>query len=159
MDMNRIVLVTAFILIAGILAGCAPMLTVENKTGFEIRVFISEGGGSTVLSPSPGESSSAEVSVGRFTAAAVPSQDWIDYATATRQYLNDRLAHSEDLTGAQLLDVIQRLKDIATRMQQYENSAGKGGSCSGSVTENNDGLVVVSVAADGSLAVTCGSGQ
>jgi hypothetical protein len=157
--MKRIILLIAFLLAGGVLAGCAPMVTVMNKTSFDVRVFISWSGGSEVLSPSPGESSYAEVSEGHFVAAAVPAEDWINYAKATRQYLNDQLANSDNLTGPQLLEVIQRLKDIAARIQQYESTTGKGAACSGSVTQESNGMVVVSTAADGRLAVACGSSQ
>jgi hypothetical protein len=155
--MKRILLVIAFLLVGGVLSGCIPMVTVMNNTGFEVRVIITGRGGSEVLSPSPGESSYAEVSEGQFTAAAVPASDWIDYAKAKRQYLNDQLANMDNLTGAQLAEVVRQLKDIAARMKQYENAGGKGAVCSGSVTQEANGIVTVSAAADGTLAVACGS--
>jgi hypothetical protein len=156
-NMKRILLVIAFLLVGGVLAGCIPTVTVTNNTGFDVRVMVFWSGGREVLSPSPGESSYAEVTEGTYTVAAVPASDWIDYAKAKRQYLNDQLANMDNLSGAQLAEVVRQLKDIAARMKQYETAAGKGASCSGSITQEANGIVTVSAAADGTLAVTCGS--
>jgi hypothetical protein len=155
--MKRIILIIALLLVAMILAGCAPVVTVQNNTKFEVTVFISGPEGPEVLSPSPGESSSAEIPLGNYMVTVVPAQQWLDYAKATRQYLNSQLANAQNLTGPQLLVVVQRLKDISARIQQYESTAGKGSYCAGKLTEQSDGIVVVTTAADGSLVVSCGS--
>lgn len=155
--MKRIILIIAMLLVGGVLAGCIPTVTVTNQTGFDVRVLVFWSGGREVLSPSPGESSYAEVTEGTFTAVAVPASDWIDYAKAKRQYLNDQLANMDNLTGAQLAEVVRQLKDIAARMKQYEDTAGKGASCSGSITQEANGIVTISAAADGTLVVACGS--
>lgn len=73
---------------------------------------------------------------------------------ATRQYLNERLAHTDELAGLQPLKVIRRLKDIATAMQQYVQ-AGRGAGCSGLVSSDEGGLMTVSTAPDGHIVVTC----
>ena len=141
--MNRNILLAGLIVGAVLLVGCAPSVVVENKTGFAVRVVVHSAGRSEVVSPSPGESSVAEV------------VDWIEWAKLTRKVLNDQLTNSDQLTGPQLLEVVRRLKDIAARMQQYE-SAGIGASCSGAVSsDGGDGSVVISTAANGALVATC----
>jgi hypothetical protein len=137
------------------LAGCGPTVTVSNNTKFAVRVVVTSSDGSEVLSPTPGESSSAEVSEGPFRVTAIPDADWFAWAQLTRKDLNDRLANPQNLSGPQLLDVIQRLKDIAARMQQFETSTGAGASCGGTVSSDNDASVVVSLGANGTLVVSC----
>jgi len=154
--MNRNIWLVSLIGAVLWLVGCAPSVVVENRTGFAVRVVVTSANGSEVLSPSPGESSVAEVAEGSYRATAIPDAEWIENAKATRKFLNDQLANSENLTGPQLLDVIQRLKNIAARMQQYESTAGVGASCSGAVSsDGGDGLVVISTAANGALVVSC----
>lgn len=136
------------------LAGCGPSITVENRTAFDVKVFVSNVGHSEVLSPSPGNSSTMDATEGSYIAAAVRSEEWLNYAKATRQYLNDRLANSDSLTGPQLLDVIQRLKDIAKKMAEYQNVT-TGASCVGRVTQDADGAATISLGAGGALVVTC----
>jgi len=138
------------------IAGCAPVLTVENTSAIPVRVVVSASGNSQVLSPSPGESSSAEVGEGAYSAYAIPDAEWIEYARLTRQYLNDQLADADSLTGPQLLDVIRRLKDIAARMKAYEGAEGSAGACNGTVSAEEAGLIRVAVGADGKLQLTCG---
>ena len=122
-----------------------------------MRVAVSARGNSQVLSPSPGESSYAEVGEGAYSAYAIPDAEWIEYARLTRRYLGDQLANADNLTGAQLMDVIRRLKDIAARMQQYEGAEGSASACSGgTVSTEKDGLIRVAVGADGKLQLSCG---
>jgi len=153
--MRRVGWVAMGLILVVLLVGCAPVVTIQNNTQIPVRAFLSSGGRSEVLSPSPGESSSAEVTEGPYRVTVVPDLEWIDYAKATRSYLNERLADSDNLTGQQLLDVIRRLKDIAQRIQQFENAAGTGSGCRGAVSSEGGGLVAVSTAADGSLVVSC----
>jgi hypothetical protein len=132
-----------------------PTVTVENKTSFPVRAVVSQSGANSALSPSPGENSSADADVGAYTVTVIPDADWVNYAKTKRKVLNDALANSENLSGQQLLAVVQQLKEIAAQMQAIEQSAGKGASCSGTVSENHDGLASISQAADGSLVVAC----
>lgn len=145
----------AIVLSAAILAGCAPSITVQNNTRIPVRAIVTSRGGNAVLSPSPGESSNAEVGEGRYTVTVIPDAEWIAYAKQVRQYLNDQLANSDRLTGAQLLDVIRRLKDIAEKMQQYEQAAGAGARCSGTVTSETDAVAQIAIGAGGALTVSC----
>ena len=140
-----------------LLAACAPIITVSNKTPVGIRAVVMPPGQSTqIVSVTAGESSGVESAEnGAYTVVVIQDQEWIEWAKATRQYLNDRLAHSDELTGEQLLDVIRRLKDIATRMDAYEKIGTSGSACSGTITDEGGGLVEVSQGADGNLVVAC----
>lgn len=154
--MKWLILLATLITLAAESTSCGgPTVTVENGTKFPVRVVVSAGGSSSVLSPSPGESSSADASEGPYRAYAIPDEDWINYAKDTRKYLNDQLANSDNLTGPQLLNVVQRLKDIASKMAQYDAAGGGGVGCSGTVSADHDGLVQVSVGADGKLTAAC----
>jgi len=141
-------------------AGCAPYITVKNNTAIPVRALISAGGMQQVVSPSPGEASYPEVASGPFTAVVIPDAEWLEYARATRSYLNSQLANAESLSGEQLLDVIRRLKDIAVRIEQFEraaaNSSAGVGSCSGSVSSEQSGVVVIKSAPDGRIVLDCG---
>ncbi len=157
--MKRIALFIAGIGAAVLVAGCAPSIVVQNQASFPVRAIISAGGRSEVLSPSPGESSAADASEGPYAATVIPDAEWIDYARATRQYLNEQLANSANLTGPQLLDVIRRLKDIAARIDLFQQaalgSAAGAASCRGAVSLEADGLVVVSTTPEGRILIDC----
>jgi len=154
--MKRMRWLAAGVVAAVGIAGCAPVLTVQNNSSIPVRVVVRGSGNNQVLSPSPGESSSAEVGEGAYSAYAIPDAEWIEYARLTRRYLGDQLANADNLTGAQLMDVIRRLKDIAARMQAYEGAEGSSGACRGTVSAEKDGLIRVAVGADGKLQLTCG---
>lgn len=154
--MNRRKLFFVSLITAILLASCGPIITVENRTGFPVRVIVSSGGKREVVSPSPGENSTVDASEGTFQATVIPDAEWIEYAKLTRQVLNDQLANSDKLTGPQLLDVIRRLKEIAVKMQQYEQAAGGSATCGGRLTEEKSaGLVVVSTSSNGALVISC----
>ena len=155
MQIKKFILAAILFSAASFLAGCGPAIVVQNNTKFPVRVVVATGGKSEMLSPSPGESSAAEASEGAYGVYVIPDEEWIAYAKLTRQYLNDQLANSDKLTGPQLLNVIQRLKDIAERMHQYERAAGSGNGCSGRVTSDGGGAVTISTRADGGIVVSC----
>lgn len=136
------------------LAGCGPSITVENKTSFDVRVFVSNNGHHEVLSPSPGNSSTMDATEGSYIVAAVRSEEWLNYAKATRQYLNGQLSNMDSLTGAQLFEVVQRLKDIAKKMAEYENVK-TGASCTGRIAEDANGAATISLGPGGALVAAC----
>jgi hypothetical protein len=150
-------------LIAGCLAlaamaqSCGPTVTVENKTTFEVSALVQNRGNRNMLSPSPGESSQAIVQQDAYVVTVVPRAEWLTHAKATRDFLNDQLKNSENLSGAQLLEVVRRLKAIALKMQAFEEAA-KGGEaqCSGILTDKKtDATVTITALTDGKLKVVC----
>jgi hypothetical protein len=142
-------------LVAGLIAGCGPAITVENKTDIPVRAIVTSGGKSQVLSPSPGESSIADAEEGAYRVAVIPDAEWIEYAKLTRKVLNEQVAQADSLTGPQLLEVVRRLKDIAVRMKEFENAAGSQAGCAGSISSDGGGLVTVSTGNNGALVVRC----
>ena len=76
------------------------------------------------------------------------------HANATRKFLNEQLSNP-NLSGPQLLEVVRRLKEIALKIKQFEDTAGNGQACSGQITQDGGGSVTVSTAADGSVKVAC----
>jgi hypothetical protein len=148
----------ALSLVAAVLvSGCGPSITVYNRTRFPVRAVVTQGKNREVVDPSPGEHSTVDADIGPYRVYAVPDKEWIDYAKLTRKVLNDRLANADKLTGPQLLDVIDRLKDIAERIQQYEGAAGTGKGCAGKIseTEPESHSVDIDVGANGGLVATC----
>lgn len=153
--MKTDVLIAALMIAA--LAACSPTVTVKNGANFPVHTMVTGQRGTQMLSPTPGESSTAEMDLGAYTVVVIPDADWLDYAKGVRKYLNDQLANADNLTGPQLLEVVQRLKDIALRMQQLEKAGTAGGTaCSGTLTsEKSDAVATISLTAAGGLAITC----
>ena len=110
---------------------------------------------SDVVSPSPGELSRGSRR-GQHTASVVTDAEWIEYAKLTRKDLNDQLANSDNLSGTQSLSVVQRLKDIAQRMKQFQDAAGVArGPCAGRVSSDSNGVVAVAIGTSGKLVISC----
>lgn len=152
--MSRLMLALLFGVVV-LALGCAPAVTVNNKTTFPIRVMVRNGGSIQWVSPSPSESSSVEVGEGLYFATAIPDAEWTTYATAKRRYLNEQLANSQNLSGAKLLEVIQQLKEIAAQMQKFAEAADSNARCSGRVTEDATDTVTVTSGVDGKLRIAC----
>jgi hypothetical protein len=139
-----------------LLDSCSPDIIVSNNTDIPVRVTITSGGKSDVLSPSPHESSATEATEGPYSAVVISDAEWIAYAQLVRNDLNQQLANSDKLTGPQLLSVVQRLKDIAAKMGQYNKAAKAGAKCSSQVTaQGSGGAVTVSSGANGELVIAC----
>jgi len=153
--MKRLTPFIICLIAAGLIAGCGPAIIVENKTSIPVRALVNSAGNRQVVSPSPGESSVADAEEGSYTVAVLPDAEWIEYAKLTRKALNEQLANADNLMGDQLLEVVRRLKDIAARMKEFENAAGKGQSCAGKITSDGGGIVTISVGAEGALVVRC----
>lgn len=141
---------------AAVLAACGPTVTVQNQTQIGVRAIVRSGAKTQVLSPTPGESSSAEVEQGAYRVTVMGDQEWVAYAKDVRQYLNDQLKDSEKLSGPQLLEVIRRLKEVAAKMQEFEKAASSSAACSGTIGNDSGGaLAEISIGAGGALAVAC----
>jgi hypothetical protein len=151
----RLAALAMLMLAALLFSACGPTVTVSNRTPFVVRASVNAGGSSQMLSPSPNESSSAEVDQGPYRVTVVPDKDWVEYAKATRAYLNERIANSDNLTGPQLLETIQRLKDIASAMQKFEKAAGPASGCGGTVSNDASASVTVSLSDKGELVAAC----
>lgn len=141
---------------AVLVSGCGPIITVHNRTRFPVTATVTTGERQETHSPSPGESSSMDADVGPYFVYAVPEKDWLEYAKLTQKVLNESLADPSRLTGPQINDITQRLKDIAVRIQQYEGTAGGARTCHGTISESGaGGTVTITVGADGRLVASC----
>ncbi|MBI5878245.1 MAG: hypothetical protein HZB53_11400 [Chloroflexi bacterium] len=153
--MRRQLLLVGVVLFVTVLAACGPSVTVSNMTTIPVRVIITSAGQHSMVSPSPHESSTAEVQAGPYVASVVQDSEWLAYAKLVRQDLNEQLANADRLSGAQLLDVIRRLKDIAARMQAFEKAAGVAATCTGTVEEDGSAAVEITQAPTGALVIRC----
>ncbi len=152
--------------IAVVFAGCAPSITVENRTPFDVRVIVNTPAGDETVAPTSGNNSEVAALEGRYNVTAFLDEEWIAWAKASRKGLNDSLADSSHLSGPQLLNVVQRLKDIAGRMQAYESTAGPPTGetprewvrrtwCSGEIPKDSDGATVTITTRYDRLVATC----
>jgi len=155
--MNRATIrrIVVVFLTAVVLGGCAPTITVHNNTTIPVRVVITHSGGSETFAPSPGESSNGDLTEGTYRVVAIPDAAWVDYAKLTRQDLNQQIANSQNLSGQKLLDLVQRLKDIAKRMDEMQRAAGSTGACGGKVKEDSAAAAEISIGPSGQLVVAC----
>jgi hypothetical protein len=164
---NRLgVLACAF---AIVLTACAPVITVYNKTNIDVRVAVfPPGGGMNVVSPSQGESSQVEFAkAGTFTAVAIASQAWLDWARERRDTLTRMLADPKYLTPATIQKVREQLQQITAKIKQIESMPkDSGNACSATLqdSENKDwwgstvpnGMVTVTMDKNtGKLGIVC----
>jgi hypothetical protein len=164
---NRfIVLACAF---AIVLTACAPVITVYNKTNIDVRVAVfPPGSGMSVVSPSPGESSQVVFSkAGTFTAVAIASQAWVEWAKERRDTLSRMLADPKYLTPALIQKVRQELQQITAKIKQIESMPkNSGDGCSATLQDQDnkdwwgstvpDGMVTVTMdKSTGKLGVVC----
>jgi hypothetical protein len=142
---------------AVLVSGCGPTITVYNRTRIPVRAQVFQGKQHAVVNPSPGESSTVDADLGPYVAIAEPEEDWLRYAKLTQKVLNESLADPSRLTGPQITDIVQRLKDIVERIQQYEGAGGRRSSCRGKITEKEPEAhsVNVDVGVTGTLVATC----
>src|SRR5689334_14573037 len=111
--LRRVTVVGLLIVIAALTVACDEenLITVENTTSTQLRVFVKvPGGGISSVFPSPGESSSVVVpEQGTFYAFATVDTDWIATITAKRDALNAQI-HDPDslhsLSGDQVSEIL-----------------------------------------------------
>ena len=160
------------------MAGCAPLVEIQNNTPFAVRVAVTSGGSRQVVSPSAGSTSSAEVVPGPYSVSVVPDAEWMDYARTVRTIIGDYAFSAQNLTPDQVFELAKRLADINSRIDAYEKAGVGGNGCSGRTVgfdtssiaadpifvlemlmsgETGDmvGEVVVNTAADGSMVAVC----
>ncbi len=115
--------------------GCNPVIIAYNKTNIGVKVAITPPGDRMqVVSPSPGSSSGVEVhNAGAFTAVAVRSQEWVEWATLSRKVLSDLLSNPQNLSPDQIKDIQKRLSEIETQLKTFESTTGPGAACTGTI--------------------------
>lgn len=136
--------------------GCEPSIIIRNNTTMPVRVSLAFLGQLQLISLSPGESFSQDATEGDvFSVLVFPDKEWINYVKDVRKYLSGELANPEKLTELQRRDLIQRLKDIAAIIAQYEKAAKVSAGCQDSVPRDGDGIVQITTRPDGQFLVTC----
>ncbi|MEA2646097.1 MAG: hypothetical protein QOE92_1180 [Chloroflexota bacterium] len=142
------------VLAGSLLAGCAPTVSVVNHTKVGVTAIISGKGVREAFSPTPGESSTGDVKPGAFSVYVSPSQDWINHADDTKNFLYNQLLDPSKLTPAQVKDIHKKLEDLHNAMQQVEgNRLGEG--CAGMAEEDGSYTATVVLDGEGRLKVTC----
>jgi hypothetical protein len=152
MKRSRLLFIMGCLLLLVFLTACEPGVSVMNETTIEIRVLVTSGGRSSVVSVTPGESSNVEAT-GSFVAAVIPSEEWNQNMTILRNYLQEKMKNKNDLTGPQIQEVMKKLQEVEKQLQTYQKASGS--ACSGVVPEGELGYVTVTQAADGPLVVQC----
>ena len=115
--------------------GCNPAIIAFNKTNIGVKVAIMPPGDRLqIVSPSPGSSSGVEVhNAGTFTAVAIRSQEWVEWATLSRKALSDMLNNPQNLSPDQIRDIQKRLSEIETQLKTFESTTGPGAACTGTI--------------------------
>jgi hypothetical protein len=98
--------------LAALADSCAPSVTVVNNTDFTVRAIVIAGYNQHVLSPSPGESASAEAVQGPYAVYVIPDKEWVEHAQAVRQFLSAQLADPQGLSTAQIEDMLKQLQQL-----------------------------------------------
>lgn len=159
--MKRRFRIISLIIAAGVMAGCAPAITVENRTRVPVRVIVrqlaAEAMGyyafSTVLSPRPGQSSSVPaLGEGTYSVAVANEATWVAYAKEKRFQLEAKLGDPQKLSGQKLQDFIKSMNDIP---KQFESDVLI--SCQGRVGNMDEDILVQVVLANNSLSAICES--
>jgi hypothetical protein len=149
------------ILAAACIVGCAPMVTVENKSDTPVRVVLSGPNGRQILSPAPGNTTAGEVAVGEWRVTVIPDDEWREYALDTRDDLVERLKNPDDLSRAEVAETLDRIKEVSEQLEQFERAASdESPSCSGTMAqEEMTASATITQNDDGSFEVVCVAGQ
>ena len=143
-----------FVALAAMADSCAPVITVKNDTTVVVRAIVRTVAGAQTLAPSPGNSSATEAQEGPYSVTVIPDEEWKSYARLVRKDLNEQLANAKGLSGDKLIQLINRLKDVADKMKAFED-AGIGASCSGNITQDGGGTATVTTLPGGKIVVSC----
>jgi hypothetical protein len=140
---RRRALVATSLLCAAVLAsmGCSPGITLKNKASVEVKVAVfPPGGGMSIRTLAAGQSSVVDVSrEGVFTAAVVPSKNWLDFAKAKRDQLLP-LLDAPGQTPAQVAQLKQQLNEITAKIKSFEKPGGAGDACSATLKSESAGV-------------------
>jgi hypothetical protein len=144
------------LVVAALVSGCSPSVSVENTTPFEVRaIVVGEGGTRNVLLVRPGELSVGDLPEGAYRVAIVPEQVWADTALTARGAIEGAIA-DPDSVGPQAIDqILLELDLLGTRADSLGSGTAGGATCEGSVAPDGMAQVSIFVADDGSVAVSC----
>jgi hypothetical protein len=159
---KRAVPALVYLIAAGLLAGCAPLIHVENKSGIGVRAAVEQGKPpklfTEVLRLPPNAGRSVVAVEGIYRVFAAPDRAWGAYITGVRRELEQQLQDPKNLTPDQIRVIKQRLDNL---LQDFERSATaelKFGFCRGSVGNSEDDVrVQIAALSNGVLALSCGS--
>ncbi len=129
---RRLALAVAFLALAVAAVGCSPGISVRNNSNVKLSIsVIPPDGGRTMVSPAPGQTAMVDVfSPGKFTASAVPTKEWTDFATMKSILLSGMLIAPEAMSPADLAKLMAELASIDAKLKQFSESGGGAVSCS-----------------------------
>ena len=129
---RRLTLAAAFLALAVVMAGCSPGISVRNSSNVKLSIsVIPPDGGTAMVSPAPGQTAMVDVfSPGKFTATAVPTKEWTDFATTKSILLSSLLISPDAMSPADLSKLMGELASIDAKLKQFSASGGGAVSCS-----------------------------
>jgi hypothetical protein len=134
MSRNRRLALTALFLALGMLAaGCDGAITVTNNSTVALSVAVSPpGGGQSMVSPAPGASAVVRVyTPGIFRASAVPTKDWLDFATVKSNLMSALLSNPDAMSPADVASLTKELASIDAQVKAFSSPGAAAAACSG----------------------------
>ena len=146
----------AALVVAALVAGCSPSLSVSNGTSFQVRAIVTgEGGSRNVHLVRAGQSSAGDVPEGAYSVTIVPDGPWVEAARATRDALVGRLQKPDQLGPDGVADVLRELDALSASLRTLEGAADGEARCLGSIPIDGVGTADITVGDDGRLRVSC----
>jgi hypothetical protein len=135
---RRLALAAAFLALALAIAGCGPGISVTNKTNVKLSVSVfPPGGGKALVSPAPGQTVVVDVILpGEFTASAIPTKEWTDFATMKSMLLSALLANPDAMSATELAKLMAELASIDAKLKQFSSAGGGAVSCSAVISSD-----------------------
>lgn len=129
---RRLALAAAVLTLAVVTAGCSPGISVRNGSNVKLSISVNPpGGGRAMVSPAPGQAAVVDVFLpGKFTASAVPTKEWTDFAAMKSILLSAMLISPDAMSPADLAKLMAELASIDAKLKQFSESGGGAVSCS-----------------------------
>jgi hypothetical protein len=132
---RRLALMAALLALAVAAAGCSPGISVKNNSNVRLSISVSPpGGGRAMVSPAPGQTAVVDVFLpGKFTASAVPTAEWIDFATMKSALMGALLSNPDVMSPADVASLTRELASIDAKLKQFASDGIGAVSCSATI--------------------------
>jgi hypothetical protein len=135
---RRLALAASFLALAVAMVGCGPGIRVTNNSNAKLSVSVyPPGGGKALVSPAPGQTMVVDVILpGEFTASAIPTKEWTDFATMKSMLLSALLANPDAMSATELAKLTAELASIDAKLKQFSSAGGGAVSCSAVISSD-----------------------
>ncbi|MDL2334743.1 MAG: hypothetical protein QFC55_01760 [Chloroflexota bacterium] len=137
--------------IAALVLACdsESVITVENTTTTQLRVFVKvPGGGIDSVTPTAGEHSSVTVpDAGNFYAFATVDSDWLETVRIKRDALNAKVSNPDSLRSLSqddLAEILQTINDLNREINRVQDHPwDQVGGCTGQTDTSGGGKITI----------------